>query len=104
MEYGSIEELLSDFRSIKLSRENKEFINECRSRFQSNGDLPLETKKQIRVLARYHNRQLSELRASRARARRTNGLRKMGLTMREATELVAQRQQRNEAAKMDTGL
>lgn len=100
----SIVELLDDFKAIKLSKSNRVFVNECRGQLQYAGDLPYDKKRQLRTLARYHHRSLKELREARARARKTNGLKQMGLTMREASKLAAEKRVREDAAKADTGL
>jgi len=103
MDEMTIGDILNDFRSIKLSTAKRDFIDRCRIHFQAHGNLPLEMKVELRNMVKRYSRQFNELHESRARARRTRGLRKSGLTLSEANDLVRRRRENMAAQKSDVG-
>jgi len=101
MDIGTV---IKDFRSIKLSKNQRQFINTCKSRLESNGELPLDIKVRLRKMVGHFRVQFEELHASRARAKRTNWARSCGLTLEEAAALVQDRRATVAAQREDTGL
>lgn len=104
MEQMSICEILSDFKSIKLSPSKREFINNARCFLYENGYLPVNIQDDLRSMVRKYNRQFKELHASRERARRTNWKRREGITEQEARALVERRNIEISARKADLGI
>ena len=100
----SVGEILKDFRSIKLSRDKRRFIDDTRALFEKNGDISFELKKKLWEMARRYKRQFDELHESRARARRTNWKRKNGVTEDQALNLVKERRRLVAAQKADLGI
>ena len=103
MDGMTVGELLKDFRSIKLSKAKRAFIDQCRALFEDAGSLPNRQRFDLFELAKRHNQQFAELHESRARARRTNGLRAMGITRAEADQRVQKRREQEELRRSDIG-
>lgn len=99
-----LNELLDDLRSVKLPSNTRAFVDRCRDSIQSNGDIPLDDKRKIREIGRRYSVQLNELHAARERAKRTNGLRRLGITNKQAQEMIAIRRKAEADARLDTGL
>lgn len=99
-----LNELLDDLRSVKLPSNTRAFVDRCRDSIQSNGDIPLDDKRKIREIGRRYSVQLNALHAARERARRTNSLKRMGITQEQANEMIANRRKAEDDARMDTGL
>lgn len=104
MEQMSICEILSDFRSIKLSPNKREFIDNARRFLHENGYLPIKVQDDLRDMVRKYNRQFKELHASRERARRTNWKRREGINEQEAKALVERRNIEIATRKADLGI
>jgi hypothetical protein len=103
MDAMTVGELLKDFRSIKLPKHRRELIDKCRELFESIGTLPNEQRFALFDLAKRYNRQFRELYDARARARRTRGLRAMGITRGEASQRVVERKRQEELRRSDVG-
>lgn len=102
-EMMTVGEILRDLRSIKVPPAIRSYINESRSFFEANGALPIETQMRLRQLCNQYKRQMRELHSARARARKTNGLRALGISRSEAAKRVEARRAAEEARKKDVG-
>ncbi len=99
----TIGQLLKDLRSVKLRKELRGYVDRMRAVFEAKGDLPALEKVKIRRMCTQYSRQLLELHESRQRAKRTNGLRAMGLTVQEADRRVEKRRADEIRSRMDVG-
>jgi len=99
----SVGEILRDLRSIKVSSKERDFIDRARSYFQSEGNLPTDVQMKLRRICGRYKAQMKELHAARARARRTNGLKAMGISREEAARRVEARRAAEAAKKQDVG-
>jgi hypothetical protein len=99
----TVGEILKDLRSVKLPVKIRAFVDQSRSSFQSEGNLPIDIQRRLRSICNQYKAQLKELHAARARARRTNGLKAMGISREEAARRVAARRAAEEAKKNDVG-
>lgn len=97
-------ELLRDFRSIKLRKPQRDFVNEARAEFETNGALPRETVARLREMASNYSRQFKELYDARERARETNGLRRLGITRAEAERRSRERERCETEMANDLGI
>jgi hypothetical protein len=104
MEQMTIFDILSDFNSVKLPKEKRDFVNNSRKILQETGGLPINIQDDLRRMARRYNRQLNELHASRERARRTNWKIREGISEDKARELVERRNKDISARKADLGI
>lgn len=100
----SIGEIIKDFRSIKLDKKKRAFIDQCRQYFESHGNLPLKMKVELRRMMKNYSTQFGELHAARERARKTLWRKKNGLTIEQAHQLVSNRRTKVSAEKADVGL
>ena len=103
MEGMTVGELLKDFRSIKLPPAKKALVDRWRELFEQIGALPNEQRFALFDLAKRYNRQFRELHESRARARKSNGLRAMGISKAEAQRRVDARRAQEEMRRNDLG-
>jgi len=99
----TVGEILRDLRSIKVPPKTRDFIDRTRTYFQSEGNLPTETQMKLRRVCNRYKRQMKELSEARDRARKTNGLRAMGLSRDSAAKLVEERRAREAEMKRDVG-
>lgn len=104
MDGMTVGELLKDFRSVKLPPGRRALVDLWRGMFEGMGSLPNRQRFALFDLAKKYNRQLTELHESRARARKTNGLRAMGITQAEADRRVEERRQQEELRRSDIGI
>lgn len=104
MDVMSIGEILDDFRSIKLSKEKRDFVDRCRVYLQKHGNLPVEMRGKLKAMAKAYSIQFTELHASRERARKTIWRKREGITIDEAHRLVRQRRDEVAKQKADVGL
>ena len=88
----TIRQILRDFKSIKLRKDLRRYIDLMRSLLEMTGDIPAIEKVKVRKMSVRYTRQMSELYDSRQRAKRTNGLKAMGISTQEAERRVEQRQ------------
>jgi len=100
MEVG---EILRDLRSIKVPPKTREFIDRARDYLEKNGGLSVDVQMKVRRICQRYRVQMKELHASRERARRTNGLKRMGITRAEAEMRVEQRRKEQELLRQDVG-
>lgn len=98
-----IGEMLDDLRSVKLKPDQRLYVDNARRRIQANGDIPTSVKSKIRKLCSSYSVQIKELKKSRERARRTNYLRKNGVTLAQATRIVNDRAEEVANSKNDLG-
>lgn len=98
-----IGEILKDLRSVKVPPDTRKFIDKSRDYFESEGSLPIEDQKRLRRLCSRYRVQLKELYAARSRARKTNGLRQMGITQAEAKRRAEMRREAVEKRNNDVG-
>lgn len=99
----TIGQILRDFKSIKLRIDLRRYIDRMRLVFEATGDLPAAEKVKIRKMSVQYSRQMAELQDSRQRARRTNGLKAMGISAAEAGRRVEQRQAEKNRNSTDVG-
>ena len=99
----SVGEILKDLRSIKVPKTVRGFIDDARSRFESDGTLDIGTQRRLRQICNQYSRQMRELHAARARARRTLGLKAMGISREEADRRVEMRKKAIEERRTDVG-
>jgi len=102
-ELMTVAEILRDLRSVKVPPDIRGFIDRTRVYFETEGDLPSSTQKRLRQICNQYGKQLKELHASRARARRTNGLKALGISRQEAARRVEMRRAAVAARKNDVG-
>jgi len=103
MDMMTVGELLKDLRSIKLTKDKRAFVDRCRTLFEDAGCLPNDQKFKLYGFAKRYSRQFKELHESRARARKTNGLRSMGITKAEAERRVQERIKQEKLRQSDVG-
>lgn len=102
-EQMEIGEILRDLRSIKVTPKTREYINNARNYFESNGAIPVSTQMKLRSICKRYRSQMKELHESRERARRTNGLKKLGMTRSEADRIARERKKERENLRQDVG-
>jgi len=100
----SVVDILHDFKSVKLPKDKRRFVNESLDTLSSVGSLPVATKDRLREMARHYHRQLTELHASRERARRTNWRMRNRITQEQETSLVDARAERIAEQRRDLGI
>ena len=103
MQKMPIGELLRDFRSIKLPKDKRTFVDMCRKYLESNGALPHPETLRLREMERRYSKQFKALYEARDRARTTNGLKAMGMTRAEAQERSQARRARKADQNADLG-
>ncbi len=99
----TIGQILRDFKSIKLREDLRGYIDRMRSLLEMTGDIPAIEKVKVRKLSVRYARQMAELYDSRQRAKRTNGLMAMGLSVQEAERRVEQRRAEKVRNSTDVG-
>lgn len=99
----TIGQMLKDLRSVKLRKELRGYVDRMRTVLEATGSLPAFEKVKIRRMCTIYSKQLVELHESRQRAKRTNGLRAMGITRQEAERRVEKRRADEVRNKMDVG-
>jgi len=97
-------ELLRDFRSVKLRKPQRDFVNSARAEFEKNGSLSWEAVVRLEKMASRYSHQLKELHAARQRARETNGLRRLDMTRAEADLRARERERRELETANDLGI
>lgn len=95
--------MLRDLRSVKLRPSDRKRVDAIRSIFQSCAGVDWTDERWLHSVCRRYHEQLTELHVARARARKTNGLREMGITREQAAERVVERVREEEAAANDMG-
>lgn len=104
MEDMDIGILLEDFRSIKLPKGRRAFVDGARDSLRLNGSISAGTRSKLRKIASLYRRQFFELYAARDRARRTLWKHREGITDDRANELVKERREKVAAQKSDLGI
>ncbi len=104
MEWASTGELLKDFRSIKLPKDKRVWIDRLRAYFEQHGAIPNDERFKLTKVYRRYSRQFKELYESRERAKCTNGLRAMGMTPVEAARRVKERERQQAEKAADLGI
>ena len=99
----TVPELLHDFRSIKLSKAQRAWVDRLWYHFETHGSIPNREKFALVRLSKKYSKQFAELHASRDRARRTNALRKMGVSREEFKDMQEERKRKNDADASDLG-
>ena len=99
----TIGEILKDFRSIKVSKNTRKFIDDSRMIFEDNGSLPVKLEMKLRQLFGKYNIQIKELYLARERARRTNGLKSLCINKTEYERRIKIREAMVEAKNNDVG-
>lgn len=100
----TVSELLNDFRSIKLSQNQRKWINRLRVYFESNGAIPNDEKFKLIKLSRRYSRQFQALYEAREKARHTNSLKKYNVSRQQAENNKKRREAQEEAMATDVGL
>ena len=103
MEWASTGELLKDFRSIKLPKNKRVWIDRLRTYFEQHGAIPNDERFKLTKMYRRYSRQFKELYEARERAKCTNGLKAMGLTLGDADKLVKERKNQQAEKAADLG-
>lgn len=99
----TVGQILRDLRSIKVPKDIRKFIDKTRDYFESKGNVPDEARVRLRRLCVRYKTQMKELHAARARARKTNGLRALGVSKAEAERRIQMRKAAIEARARDVG-
>ena len=99
----SVGEIIKDLRSIKVSTKTRDYIDRARVYFEGEGDLPLETQRKLRKVYSQYSTQVKALHESRSRARKTNGLKALGISKEEADRRVKMRESAVRIRRNDVG-
>lgn len=99
----TVGELLKDLRGIKVKPNARVYIDSARAHFENTGSLPNSTQTRLRRICNNHKKQMKELHAARARARKTNGLRTLGISGEEAARRAEKRIAEVDARRRDVG-
>jgi len=100
----SVDEILDDFKSIKLTPAKREYVNEARSCLHRTGGLSIHVQDVLRKMYRVYSRQVSELHASRERAKATNWRIREGVSAAGAAGIIESRQKEVSERKGDLGI
>ena len=96
-------EILRDLRSVKVSPATRDYIDRARVHFEGEGNLPLDVQRKLRKVYVKYSVQVKELHESRSRARKTNGLKALGISKEEASRRVDMRESAVVARRNDVG-
>lgn len=99
----TVDEMLRNLRSVKMRPSERARVNAMRVRFEGGADIVMKDREWLADACKRYRRQLDELEAARERARRTNGLRALGMTQAEARARAAAREAQQQAAHDDLG-
>lgn len=101
---ASIDEILDDFKSIKLPPSRREFINRASADFMRIGTLNIDTQDKLRKMHRMYRKQIAELHEARERARFTMWRKSNGVTMRDAAVIAERNREKRIIRKEDLGI
>lgn len=99
----TVGEVLKDLQSIKVPPKTRDYIDRARMYLQGEGGIPGDVQMQLRRIYNRYKKQVRELHSARARARKTNGLKSLGISSSEAAKRVERRKAADEARRRDVG-
>lgn len=99
-----IEDILSDFKSIKLSKKQRDIISRINIIFKETGSVCVDDIGLVRMMSRRYSKQFKELYDAREKANATNWRLSRGITRDAAEGMIKRRLQDVADQKMDLGI
>lgn len=106
LSFSNIEliDLMNGLRSIKLREIERQYVLDSIRLLSDNGDLSISRKIKIREIGNRYSVALKKLYKAREKAKKTNNLKRLGISVTRSNELVAHRRAEIEKRRIDRGI